>query len=426
MVISRDFVVSMFLISATLGIAISYSKIYLFHISLLFLALYFLLILLNNNLTITKTKTFTKLHYFFFVMLAWYSLALFWSIDTQSTFVYLFYILCGVSIALTIVYYTSNQEKLDKVFKIVAAVFLIEIIFSLLEVFTSFRLPISPYSNYLSFFGKTDIDLGNVHLLVGDVPTGFRWNPNNLATTMTLIFPFILLHPKRLVKYIGSIAIIVLVISSESRGNILAMSAIFILFTYLTNRRRALIFGSFFAVAGILFLFFVAPLMEQSDNYKIRRAHSSFASAQEYLLIDANSRNDSIGVRKTLIDQGIEGLKNSYGLGVGGGASTSLGSVRGIESMHNFWIEILVEGGVLFFIAFLIWYLTLLNNLRRAAKSSDKRISYFATASLISLVGFVFGAISTSSVIYFFPMWILFGFAIATINHYKRSKYIRG
>jgi len=424
MVIRRDFVVSLFLITATFGVAISYSKIYMFHISLLFLVLYFLLSLLKNNLTITTTKKFTRLHHLFFVMFAWYSLTLLWTIDTQSTLVYLFYILCGISIALTIVYYVTEQNKLEKVFKIVAAVFVVEITFSLLEVFTSFRLPISPYSNYLSFFGKTDIDLGNVHLLAGDVPTGFRWNSNNLATTMTLILPFALLHPKKSIKYLGSIAIITLIVFAESRGNVLALCAILLLFVYFTNKKRAIMLGSFFGAAAILFYVFIFPMMETSDNYKVRRAYSSFASAQDYILVDPNTRYDSIGVRKTLIDQGLAGLKGSYGLGVGGGASASLGSVRGIESMHNFWIEILVEGGVLFFTAFILWYLALLNNLRKAIRTTDKKIKYFATATLISLIGFVFGAISTSSVIYFFPMWILFGFAIATINQYKRSKYI--
>ena len=45
-------------------------------------------------------------------------------------------------------------RKLNALFKTIGAVLLIDLFFALLESFTSFRLPVSPYSSLLPYFGK--------------------------------------------------------------------------------------------------------------------------------------------------------------------------------------------------------------------------------------------------------------------------------
>ena len=62
-----------------------------------------------------------------------------------------------------------------------------------MEAFTDFRLPVSPYSNYLSYFGR-NVDLSELNesvlSYIMQSPTGFQWNPNNLAVTFLIIAPF--------------------------------------------------------------------------------------------------------------------------------------------------------------------------------------------------------------------------------------------
>ena len=110
------------------------------------------------------------------------------------------------------------------------------------------------------------------------------------------------------------------------------------------------------------------------------------------------------------------------GFGVGAGGSVAiqekLGGVDGrITSMHNFWLEVIVDAGILFGVVFLIWYLSLAWKLYLVGlRSKLSHIKYFGKSISLSLIIFIPAAITSSSVIYFLPMWLLFGFAIATLE----------
>lgn len=423
MVIKKDSVIMLFLAATVISAAISYSNFYLFHLTFILLSLYFLYGLWKNRLTFKLSILQTRYHLIFYFMFVWYLVTLFWTIDLVLTVTYLFYIFFGMTISLVIVYYSSNNiEKINKVYKVLAIFFTLEIVFCLLEAFTSFRLPISPYSQYNHLFGRT----GSSDPLIfqASAPTGFRWNPNNLGVTLVILLPFFLYNSKRLVKIVGSIAVLVLIIYSESRANFIGSLVVIFMYFFLTNRKRTLIYGMIFGSFLILFSVLAAPAFESSDSYQVRRAMSSFNSLKLYFSSSYTEGHGSIGTRKQLIDRGIEGLINTYGIGVGGGASKALDSVGGTESMHNFWVELLVEGGVLFFLIFITWYSLLTLSLWRVSKLSVGRIKEYSSALFLSMTAFVFAAVSASSVIYYFPMWIMFGFSIAVINNYKHEKRI--
>ncbi|GLI36672.1 hypothetical protein GHYDROH2_01730 [Geobacter hydrogenophilus] len=153
-----------------------------------------------------------------------------------------------------------------------------------------------------------------------------------------------------------------------------------------------------------------------------------------YVSWDSINHSDSIGLRQQLILNGFRSLKSTYGLGIGGGADLKMQQIYNntyygnhadnlILSMHNFWVELLVNGGAIFFLLFVVWYLMMIHKLHYISKHSyDNRLQYFASSSCLALIGFSLAAISASSVIYFFPMWLLFGFSIATINNYLRME----
>ena len=98
-------------------------------------------------------------------------------------------------------------------------------------------------------------------------------------------------------------------------------------------------------------------------------------------------------------------------------------SNHGYLSMHNFWIEILVDAGVLFTLFFLLFYIKITYKLWRIGNHTKEiTIKYYSQALSLSLPSFFIAAMSTSTAIYFLPMWLMFGFSIATINNYKRLK----
>ena len=425
-------IVNLFLISSVIGVGISYGKLYFFHIMLVILIF---LYLYKNDYVIKIQKLPTNYHYIFYFMFIWYFLSILWSIKIEYTVEYLFYIICGLSIIITLIYYMKTIEIQNRVFKILAIIFIIEIILSLLEAFTPFRLPISPFSKYVTYFGR-EMKIGNnlddtVIREILQMPTGFQWNPNNLAITFLILTPFFLLHFNKWFKYLGLFSILILIIKSGSRGAFLAF--IFMIFLYFVslNKKRFLIFLCILIFTiSILFLCSVnLEFLKNSKNHNIRDIAYSFDALKMYLSFENLSGTNSISVRKTLIYNGIKALKESNYIGVGGGCSKAvqenLGGVAGrIASMHNFWIEMLVDSGVIFTLLFIIWYVYITLKLYLIGISTkDKIFKYYSQSLFLSMSAFFIGCISASSVIYFFPMWLMFGFAISTINNYKRYKY---
>jgi teichuronic acid biosynthesis protein TuaE len=324
----------------------------------------------------------------------------------------------------------KNIEIQNRIFRILSIVFIVEIIFSLLEAFTSFRLPISPFSNYIIYFGR-NVDLSelseNVMSYILQSPTGFQWNPNNLAITFLIIYPFFLLYKDKLIKFLGISSILVLIIMCGSRGVFIAFSFMVFVYMFFLSKKKFLIYFSVLPLSIILFIISFDNL-KNSENDRIREIATAFDALSRYIFENNINNNDSVGVRQQLIQNGLNALKESNYLGVGGGGSVAvqenLGGVAGkFTSMHNFWVEIFVDSGIIFTSIFVIWYIYILLKLYIIGiYTKNYTYRYYTQSLFLSMISFLVGAISGSSVIYLFPMWIMFGFAISTINNYKRYK----
>ena len=173
-------------------------------------------------------------------------------------------------------------------------------------------------------------------------------------------------------------------------------------------------------------MFWGMSQLNESENPRINEIANTVEAITLYLKGDIDV-GGSLEWRRELVDNGIDALVASNGLGVGAGGSVAiqekLGGVAGrFTSMHNFWIELLVEGGVVFFSLLLLWYGSIIINLFKITKwNRNKKLSYYASSLLLSMIGFIPAAIAASSTIYFFPMWIMFGMAIAVINLYRKN-----
>ena len=412
-----------FLVSIVIGVGISYGDLYLFHIIFGIVILQSTRQLIYNSFKINLNTFQNNYIYFMPLFMFWYFITIFWSVNKLYTLQYIFYIFCGTGIVFYIVSVFKTPNDLNRGKKILAYVFSIEIALSILECFSSFRLPISPFSDYVTFFGREPsldptLDSFSVASLI-QPPTGFKWNPNDLALTMITLVPFFLfLNKNFFLKMIAISSITTIIIMTSSRSVFLSMGILFL--TYFIFYKRQILPIALTISVGLLFFFQIENLKE-SENPQISEIANTFSTIQN-ILSDNILIGESISIREELARNGINALKNSYGFGVGAGGSVAiqekLGGVDGrITSMHNFWLEVIVDSGILFGIVFLIWYLSLAWNLYLVGlRSKISHSKYFGKSISLSLIIFIPAAITSSSVIYFLPMWLLFGFAIATLE----------
>ncbi len=415
------------IISAFLGVAISYSDFYLFHFILAMSAMVIFYKFKQNefciNIGIFK-KNYVKT---LVAILFWYMLSVLWAPNFDLALKYIFYIFCGLAITLSFISFSSNIKNLNQIFYFLSLFIIIEILISMIESFTSFRMPISSYSQIASLFGKNPVnfsEFGNIFIYSSlGPPTGFRWNTNDLAISMVICLPFFLCSKKTILKFFGILSITTIIIMTASRAVFLAMLLVYALYLLLIKKRVGTLSLILSFTLSIIWAMFQ---LSESENPRINELANSVEALVLFLSGDVDI-GGSIEWRRELVDNGLKAFYESNGLGLGAGGSVAnqqiIGPVDGrFTSMHNFWIELLVEGGVFVAIATLIWISSMTLNLFFISRTSkDAMLKYYSQSLFLSLTSFIPAAIAGSSTIYFFPMWIMFGFAISVILIAKRE-----
>jgi len=435
---NKNYLFNFFIVSAIIGVGISYSNLYLFHILLVIYVFTYLLLYPINKFSenFLLSKYPTRLHYIIFFTIIWYSLML---IITENKFYgikYLSFIIIGNIIIFIVVQKIKMISQLKNLYKTIAIIIIVEIIISLFESVGIFRWPISRLSENVVYFGRvneitTILNESFSNFYVQTMPTGFHWNPNNLAVLMGMAFPFFIFHKNKWISIFGSIIIIWIVVQCGARLIFLSFYLMIFLSFLIINKKNIIV--PFFVTIIIIFC--------STNGFSLLNGKlSKFNEIQSFTfgLIGLNqpsfnknnetSKTGSIALRKELIIFGINSSIEHYGIGVGGGNSQNelekIGGIgeKKIMDLHNFWIELLMEGGIIFLLFFISWYCIILWKLFRIIRiCKELMLSYLSKSSFVALSGFIVSAVAPSSVIYFFPMYILFGFSISTINIYKMN-----
>ena len=147
--------------------------------------------------------------------------------------------------------------------------------------------------------------------------------------------------------------------------------------------------------------------LSESENPRINELANSVEALVLFLSGDVDI-GGSIEWRRELVDNGLKAFYESNGLGLGAGGSVAnqqiIGPVDGrFTSMHNFWIELLVEGGV--FVAIATSNLDIKHDFKFifiSRTSKDAMLKYYSQSLFLSLTSFIPAAIAVSSTIYFF------------------------
>ena len=418
-------IIFIFLAAAFVGLGFSYGKIYAFHLA-------FILALVFFPFKVAKIFFYNKPSFEFlfpFLILLYYLISIIWATHFVYAIKYVTYLFFGVSIIYFTFFYIKNIFQLNRLIAIFAVLLCLEMVVSLLECYTDFRYPISPYSKLVGYFNrsyKIDPNLSTTvkHALLS-MPTGFRWNPNNLATLLGVAFPFLLLLKNKWISVIGTSLLLIVLLATNSRAVIFSSILLFvyvILFEFRLSKKLLLIFV---LLCGV----FICVPNKFNPISPITQRVSGSIDAVVSIISDDKVSTNSIGSRQELIKNALDEMDRNMWLGVGAGNSKNIQLLKGkvgggITSLHNFWLEILVEAGVVFFLVFIFWYFYVIYKLILISDKSNGKLSYYAKSTYIAMLFLLLGAISCSSIVYFFPFWILLSIALLVIKLYSNEQLL--
>jgi len=245
-----------------------------------------------------------------------------------------------------------------------------------------------------------------------------------LAITMIMLTPFFLFSKNNFVKWFAIISISIIIIMTSSRTVLFSMGILFLIYFILYKKQLT----TLILISLLLSVFFTQiDRLKESNNPQVSDIANTFSAIQDFVNDDI-ILGQSVSIRRELAFNGIEALKETYGLGVGAGGSIAvqekIGGVDGrITSMHNFWLELIVDAGIILSFFFFLWYISLTWNLYKLGiQSNNEEFRYLGRSFSLCMIIFVPAAISASSVIYFLPMWLMLGFAIAIIEIHSKVK----
>ncbi len=378
---------------------------------------------------LSRRRTLPRVHapgflLFLAFWVLWALLSLIWAADKAAGLRYSIFLIMMTSLSAGTVLAVTRVSNLRVALLLLLAVLGVGLGIALLEITTDFRLPTSG--------------------LVG-LPERFQWavtsffyNQNDFATYIALWLPILVAvpfftrrAPLLALAFLGSLISAICLLYTGSRTNLMALALMAPNLLLVLALRKGTSSSRWQWVLGLVLLCVIAgtvyigttgtlPLLSLPQ---IGVQHWRFDTLAAEIEVGAGSG----GNRIKLIEGGVAAILDSRLLGLGpGNAEHYLGQRPGLEfvhNLHNWWLEVLVNGGVPVFVGYVVFYVALLWNLFRVAVGSADQILAFAAAGLFTaLVGYTVGAISPSSAIHFTPMWIHFGLSMAVINLHRRRE----
>ena len=225
------------------------------------------------------------------------------------------------------------------------------------------------------------------------------------------------LENKRIKKfyYIFSIvSALLLVFISSSRACMIGIFLGIIVYAYLKGcfkfNRKISIILLYVILVGILFN------IEKIINYITKILFA----------LDLNADYMSSGkIRINLIKNAIEFLKNTAGLGVGAGnieywmKNYAIYDINNIYNVHNWWFEILLTGGILSFLIYVIFYCNILYKSYKSSYVRNNRDSIISQSFCAIIVMFIVASISSSSNLSSEWLWVYWAMIISFVGNYK-------
>lgn len=403
------------LVAALIGYAVSYHQIYLFHLVMGFLFFYYIAIYQRvNSLSYLIVKPVL-------IFISFSAVSLIWAPNLEIGLRNIFYLFCGFFAVLFVANCSASSEEIFKITKLIIFISLINFLIGFCETLGLFRLPMSPYSPYASYFGYAQTDMNDFYSYTVDTilkrPTGFNGNPNNFGFVFAIILPFIFLYNKYM-KFIALFLLVWFNIYIQSRGLFLSSILFFVLLFLFDYKKNIKYLPVGILVLALALSFFTFNLTE----YRFSTTIDSITTGLEMMKSGGGDTNSSTDIRSFIYSLGFSSLLKQpfLGLGVGGIQSLLASMDFEIQSFHFYFLEILIDYGVVFYFIFLFFYLRLIVRLVRIyRKSVDKNWRRISKSCAISLIIMPFASISPSSIVYILTAWVVLGLSLSLVKLYK-------
>jgi teichuronic acid biosynthesis protein TuaE len=408
----------LFIISAFFGPAIlSYSigpfSLFPFRILFPIMALVFLYLYFKDSV-FTWNRIHTKkvlMLLLFWIVYAF--LSLLWVKSISQGIMDLIFLSMGIGIIFFIVFLSTRKKHFQYLYIIWISSFVVILGIGIINHVLKIHLPISR--------------IYSANPIYSYIPTSVFVNENDFASFISLSVFFILsgiLYFKNILfRTVGILLILVSMYMLEvtsSRANILAVFiglGFWFLFLTETKLKIKLLFWSTLGAGVVAVLFFD----------KVESLFNAVFQLVSSLIVTSGSDETSTDIRINLLKNSMIFLQNTFGFGVGTGNSDfymknfAEYSTGNIVNVHNWWIEILVNYGVVIFTLYCLFYFYLLKELYVINRNipEQSHLKLFSIALLLAMVVFPLSSVSPSSQIALNYFWVLYGFVIAFINYYR-------
>jgi hypothetical protein len=456
--------------AALCGSGVSYGRVYAFHILLIINVLYCIWSFsiriyqsqipnpesqipnpkspipnLQSQIPNLQSPNPKFLHYFWLILPVCFLVEMTYCVDKMAALQHFVILSFGVSLFWLTILNLKTAQHFKRISQITAVVGGLNIAIGAAEAVGLWRYPIGSLSQINETFGYTgvfwDEILGAFHgsliqpsaslnyhatLLgaferISHIPTAMFWNPNNFALFLLLLLPFLIFSKHKTAFWLGIPIVFLFFVLTGAR--LVFISAALGVFSF--------VFINFFykiTDLGFKKIFFILffPVFIATNGFGL--AGKYFWQSNEMAFFykktsDVLPKNDiatsSVNVRKALLEAGIVTLKKNYGIGIGGGNMSVLLQKKGgigarkITVLHNFWLELAVEGGVFLAILFVAWYFILIKTLFLQQYKYDLWAKIYVLPTLFALLILPIAGIAPSGLLYFLPMYALFGWAVA-------------
>ncbi len=350
--------------------------------------------------------------YKFWILLLFYGfITVTWVKDKDAWASGIIYLIIGISILYIFLHFEYIEPFFISYKRIIALTLLIVALWGWYEILTGnyFFLRNARFLYMYSFANKR-------------APVFAFANTNNFAMYVTfsllLLFPMIL-KGKPIHKFIYLLLFGIsfpLIIISESRACMLGLILGLMVWWFGSNQGR--MSPPKFFVGILVFLILIVVVVGFWDT--VFQALDKFF----YLFGDRANRSQSNPMRIILIKNAFQMVFNSFGFGVGTGnsaiAANHVYDAGGVYDLHNWWLLILSEYGIVFGVVHVAIYFSQLSKLRRYIRDeSYEDYSYTLITFLAIDIAFVICLISPSNVVAFEWLWVYWGIRLSWINHYR-------
>lgn len=392
------------LISAYLGVAASYSKVYLVHLFLALAPVFFFKKITSKEIFLA----FLKKNWIFLFWISYFFLSLLWAENSQTAMTYNVMVLLGTLVAMTL----SLEEKEDlRIWKVLGALTVASFVLGLVEAFTKFQYPISKYSSNLAYFKKTIVET-DISVLY---PTSFFWTANNFSFILIVSLPFYSLIKNKWQQITMTLVTLILIARTSSRG-IMALTLAYLLYRIIHSSFKGKEFKKVFILVVSSCLIFIPVLYytTTSDNVLEMKTVHDVLYKQAHFYTSLVTGNENFAFPRTRRDEmlyqaiGLWRQHKFFGAGAGqlqGKFGQFDGKPLDVSTPHHYWAELLAYGGLFFLGVFFVWVVLCFRKLKlKPAKEA--------------LVLFILAAPACSTLVYFFPAWMFLGL----INRLSKTK----